>query len=59
VETEARRLGLTEPARDQVRLAREFFTGYGGTELAADESRLRTAATTTTSDAGAARAIRR
>jgi hypothetical protein len=59
VETEARRLGLTEPARDQVRLAREFFTGHGGTELAADESRLRTAATTTTSDTGAARAIRR
>jgi cell division protein FtsL len=52
VETEARRLGLTEPARDQVRLAREFFTGRGGTDLAA-------AATTTTSDTGAARAIRR
>jgi hypothetical protein len=57
VETEARRLGLTEPARDQVRLAREFFTGYGGTELAANDSGLRTAATT--SDAGAARATRR
>jgi cell division protein FtsL len=58
VESEARRLGLTEPARDQVRLAREFFTGYGAADLAADESGLRTAATTT-SDAGAARAIRR
>jgi hypothetical protein len=57
VETEARRLGLTEPARDQVRLAREFFNGPGAAELAASESGLRTAATT--SDAGAARAIGR
>jgi cell division protein FtsL len=57
VETEARRLGLTEPARDQVRLAREFFNGHGAAELAASESGLRTAATT--SDAGAARAIGR
>jgi cell division protein FtsL len=58
VESEARRLGLTEPARDQVRLAREFFTGKGTAELAKDASELRTAATTT-SDAGAARATRR
>lgn len=58
VESEARRLGLTEPARDQVRLAREFLTASGPGELAADETGLRTAATTT-SDAGAARATRR
>jgi hypothetical protein len=58
VESEARRLGLTEPARDQVRLAREFLTGHGTAALTADESGLRTAATTT-SDAGAARATRR
>jgi cell division protein FtsL len=58
VESEARRLGLTEPARDQVRLAREFFTGSGSRELAAGETGLRTAASTT-SDAGAARATGR
>ena len=46
VESEARRLGLTEPARDQVRLAREFLPGKGAAELAADESGLRTVATT-------------
>ena len=44
VESEARRLGLTEPARNQVRLAREFLPGKGAAELAADESGLRTVA---------------
>ena len=57
VESEARRLGLTEPARDQVRLAREFLPGTRAAELAADESGLRTVATTP-SDAGAARTWR-
>lgn len=57
VDSEARRLGLTEPARDQVRLAREFLTGSGTAGLARDESGLRTVATT--SDVGAARATRR
>jgi cell division protein FtsL len=31
VEARARALGLTAPAREQVRLAREFVTGGGGT----------------------------
>jgi hypothetical protein len=57
VESEARRLGLTEPARDQVRLAREFLSGKGAAGLAADESGLLTVATTP-SDAGAARTWR-
>jgi hypothetical protein len=57
VDSEARRLGLTEPARDQVRLAREFLTGSGTARLATDESGLRTVATTP-SDAGAARTWR-
>lgn len=34
VDSAARRLGLTEPARDQVRLAREFVTARTGDESA-------------------------
>jgi cell division protein FtsL len=45
VDSAARRLGLTEPARDQVRLAREFVSGGSGEEQAmADGSGVRTAA---------------
>ena len=42
VDSVARRLGLTEPARDQVRLAREFVTPEPGTPASA-EADLRTA----------------
>ncbi len=44
VESEARRLGLTEPARDQVRLAREFLAPGAPAEVAADATGLRVAA---------------
>ncbi len=37
VETRARQLGMTAPARDQIRLAREFVTGSTG--LAGERSR--------------------
>jgi hypothetical protein len=44
VDSAARRLGLTEPARGQVRLAREFVTAGTGEETAAAEAAgLRTA----------------
>ena len=37
VDSAARRLGLTEPARDQVRLAREFVSSRAGEGLAMDD----------------------
>jgi cell division protein FtsL len=45
VDSAARRLGLTEPARDQVRLAREFVSaGSGEGQAMSDGSGVRTAA---------------
>ena len=44
VDSAARRLGLMEPARDQVRLAREFVTGSAADETAERDGWLRTAA---------------
>lgn len=44
VDSAARRLGLTEPVRGQVRLAREFLTGQTAAELARAEGRTLTAA---------------
>jgi cell division protein FtsL len=44
VDSAARRLGLTEPTREQVRLAREFVTPPGPEGMAAPDRRVRTAA---------------
>jgi cell division protein FtsL len=44
VDSAARRLGLTEPGRDQVRLAREFVSRDAAEETAEREGWVRTAA---------------
>lgn len=44
VDSAARRLGLTEPARDQVRLAREFENRTGEETAMTDDAGVRTAA---------------
>ena len=54
VESAARRLGLAEPARDQVRLAREFLTSGTTAETAADDE-IRTAARTDATTVGSGR----
>lgn len=54
VDSAARRLGLTEPARDQVRLAREFLTS-GTTAGAAAADGIRTAARTDATTVGSGR----
>jgi cell division protein FtsL len=54
VDSAARRLGLAEPARDQVRLAREFLTSGTTAETAADDE-IRTAARTDATTVGSGR----
>ncbi len=55
VESAARRLGFTEPERDQVRLAREFVTSGTTAEVAGSEGGTVTAAKVDATTAGTGR----